>query len=310
MNDGGRLGQHRDRILDLLVSSDLLVAVHDGDDVLRYANAAYRTLFGAAVGEAVAWPEMMARNEHSGIGVQAQTDDYAKWLIAVQARRGKVPFRAFELDMKGGRWLWLTEIIDADGWMLSIGADVTVIQHGSRGRTTRRDVGVALRVARTDELTGALNRRGIINALEEVAERMPSQQRLYSLALLDLDHFKQVNDAHGHGVGDTVLVRFVDHVQSCMRRSDFLGRYGGEEFLLVLPDADAKAACALVARIRESMPGVDVPGAEAPLQLSFSAGVREVRAAQSTRDLLKWVDDALYQAKDAGRAITVVAPAS
>lgn len=307
MNDGGRLGPHRDRILDLLVSSDLLVAVHDRDDVLRYANAAYRTLFGARVGEAIAWPEMMARNERNGIGVQAQTDDYAKWLIAVQARRGKVPFRAFELDMKGGRWLWLTEIIDDAGWMLSIGADVTAIQHGSSGRTARRDVGVALRVARTDDLTGALNRRGIISALEDVAERMPAQQRRYSLALLDLDHFKQVNDAYGHEVGDTVLVRFVDHVQSCMRRSDFFGRYGGEEFLLVLPDADAQAACTLVARIRESIPAIDVPGVEVPLQLSFSAGVREVRTPQLTRDLLKWVDDALYRAKDAGRAVTVVA---
>lgn len=208
--------------------------------------------------------------------------------------------------MKGGRWLWLTEIIGADGWMLSIGADVTAIGHGSNGRTARRDVGVALRVARTDELTGALNRRGIISALKDVAERLPAQRRVYSLALLDLDYFKQVNDTHGHAAGDAVLVRFVEHVQSRMRRSDFFGRYGGEEFLLVLPDAGAQEACALVARIRDAMPAVEVPGVDAPLQLSFSAGVREVHQAQPVRDLLKWVDEALYQAKGAGRSITVV----
>lgn len=307
MDDAGRLDQYGNRIVRLLAASELLVAVHDRHDVLRYANPAFRAAFGVAPGEAIAWPDMMLRAERDGIGVLAQTSDYAKWLIAAQARRGKQAFRAFELDLKGGRWLWQSEIIDPDGWMLSVGADVSALQHGRDGRAARRDVSVALRVARTDELTGALNRRGIFAALEGVARRLPGHGREYSVVLLDLDHFKQFNDTYGHAAGDAVLVHFVRHVQACVRRSDFFGRYGGEEFLLVLPDASATAACALVARIRESLPALAWPDAPQALQVSFSAGVGEVRGARPVRELLKEVDDALYLAKRAGRAQTRLA---
>ncbi|MGV8959950.1 MAG: GGDEF domain-containing protein [Stenotrophomonas sp.] len=290
-------------MLELLTASGLLVALHDDGDVLRYANAAFRQTFDADPGEAIGWPQMMQRGEARGTGAYAHTDDYAKWLTAAQARRGKQPFRSFEVDLKDGRWLWVTEVIDAQGWMLTVASDSTRSVQGGQGRQARLDRDIALRVARTDELTGALNRRGILGVLDTLVGLLPAEGRHYALALLDLDHFKTVNDEHGHDAGDEVLQKFAQHVHTQMRRSDFFGRYGGEEFLFILPDADAAQAERLLARIRTSLPAVPV-SATATVTPQFSAGVIEVNEARLPRELLRCVDQVLYRAKDAGRACT------
>ncbi len=296
-------------MLELLAGSGLLVALFDGDDVLRYANPAFRQTFGTDPGQALDWAQMMRRNQYNPHGPVAHTDDFEKWLTAALSRRGKQHFRAFEVDLKDGRWLWVTEVIEADGWMLTIAADVTYSAHAGQERQARLDRDVALRVARTDDLTGALNRRGILDVLGDACTRLPAEQRGYALVLLDLDHFKLINDEHGHDAGDEVLRQFVQHAQSRMRRSDFLGRYGGEEFLFVLPDADAAQAAALMERIRRDMPEMESPGTGARLQPHFSAGVIAVRRARLPRELLRAVDGVLYQAKHAGRNCTVIGEA-
>lgn len=226
-DDAGRLGIHGVRLLDLLAGSGLLVALFDAGDVLRYANPAFRRTFGVEPGQAVGWAQMMRGNQDNPGGPLAHTDDFEKWLTAALSRRGKQPFRAFKVDLKDGRWLWITEVIEADGWMLTVAADVTYSAHAGQERQARLDRDIALRVARTDELTGTLNRRGILAALEDACVRLPAEGRGYALVLLDLDHFKLINDGHGHDAGDEVLRRFVRHAQSRMRPADFLGRYGG-----------------------------------------------------------------------------------
>jgi len=305
-DDAGRLGIHGVRLLDLLAGSGLLVALFDAGDVLRYANPAFRRTFGVEPGQAVGWAQMMRGNQDNPGGPLAHTDDFEKWLTAALSRRGKQPFRAFEVDLKDGRWLWITEVIETDGWMLTVAADVTYSAHAGQERQARLDRDIALRVARTDELTGTLNRRGILAALEDACVRLPAEGRGYALVLLDLDHFKLINDGHGHDAGDEVLRRFVRHAQSRMRPADFLGRYGGEEFLLVLPDTDAAQADALLARIRAGMPEIELPNTGARLTPGFSAGVIAVRQARLPREQLHVVDRALYRAKHAGRNCTVI----
>ena len=308
-DDAGRLSMHGSRLLELLADSDLLVALFDANDVLRYANPAFRRTFGIEPGQAVSWAQMMRSNQDNPNGPLAHTDDFEKWLTAALSRRGKQPCRAFEVDLKDGRWLWVTEIIEADGWMLTLAADVTYSAHAGQERQVRLDRDVALRVARTDDLTGALNRRGILGVLNDLCARLPAERRCYALVLLDLDHFKLINDAHGHDAGDEVLRQFVLHAQSRMRRSDFLGRHGGEEFLFILPDADAAQAEALMARIRADMPEMELPSTGARLKPCFSAGVIAVRQVHLPRELLRAVDRVLYQAKHAGRNCTVVGDA-
>lgn len=309
MDDKGRWEQHGARILALLGANALLVALFDTEDVLRYANPAFRQVFGLAPGEAITWAHMMRRNEALGIGPRAHTDDFEKWLTAAMSRRGKAPFRAFEVDLKDGRWLWLTEIIDADGWMLTVASDVTSSAHAGQERQARLDRDIALRVARTDELTGALNRRGILGVLDELSRRLPAEGRHYALALVDLDHFKAINDRHGHEAGDEVLQAFVQHVQAQLRRPDFFGRYGSEEFLFLLPDTRAGQAESLLAQIRAGMPEVALSACGTRVRPQFSAGIIEVRQARLPRELLHGVDRVLYRAKHAGRACTVIGEA-
>ena len=306
MDDQDRLATHGPRMLELLAGGGLMVGLFDPADVLRYANPAFRAALGIAPGETVAWAQMMRRCQAGGFGPHAHTDDYEAWLAAAMSRRGKQPFRGFELDLQDGRWLWLTETIDADGWLLAVASDVTSSAHAGQERQARLDRDIALRVARTDELTGALNRRGILDVLDDLARRLPAEGRGYALALVDLDHFKAINDRHGHDAGDEVLRQFVRHVQSRMQRSDFFGRYGGEEFLFILPDADAAQAGALMERIRDSMPEMALPASLARTTPGFSAGVVAVRQAWLPRELLRSVDRVLYQAKHAGRNCTVI----
>jgi diguanylate cyclase (GGDEF)-like protein len=160
-----------------------------------------------------------------------------------------------------------------------------------------------------DALTGLHNRR----FLEEVGMRIASQCErrgaALSVAMLDLDHFKQVNDRLGHAAGDAALRAVAQDILSDMRRTDLACRYGGEEILLLLPDCDTDGALGRVERLRERAAlarGFGVPGLA---MLTFSAGVATVPAsAETLEDAIRAADKALYAAKQAGRNRVVAAP--
>ncbi len=159
-------------------------------------------------------------------------------------------------------------------------------------------------LASRDSLTGLLARQTLQEHAEAELSRARREGKAVSLILFDLDHFKQVNDQHGHLVGDQVL-REVAHVLEQRKRSyDWAGRWGGEEFLLVLPGADTAAACAVAERIRDAVAcaPVRLPGGD-PLTVRISAGVASTDAAapRSFEDLLQDADRALYAAKRGGR---------
>jgi diguanylate cyclase (GGDEF)-like protein len=150
--------------------------------------------------------------------------------------------------------------------------------------------------ARTDPLTGAFNRRG----LEQLATWSGPPCNV-AVALLDLDHFKAINDGHGHGMGDRVLARFADTVRTCIRADDRFARLGGDEFLLVMPGVDAAQAGVLVERIRQACVAGMVL-AEAPeLRVRLSAGIATGLSSDRLDDLIHAADAALYEAKRRGR---------
>jgi diguanylate cyclase (GGDEF)-like protein len=159
-------------------------------------------------------------------------------------------------------------------------------------------------LAFTDSLTGAMSRRAILSA----AERELAQQRRHggplTLALLDLDHFKSVNDTHGHPAGDALLRGLVTRLRTQVRDSDCIGRYGGEEFLLVLPDlsVDDPSGVERVDSWRQAVAGhpFDI-GAASPLGVTCSIGVASALADETLESLIARVDAALYRAKAAGR---------
>ncbi len=155
-------------------------------------------------------------------------------------------------------------------------------------------------LALRDPLTGLANRRHVEDVLgDALAEARPC-----AVLLLDIDHFKAVNDAHGHATGDTALREVACRLAAGLRPGDLLGRWGGEEFIVVAPAADAHAAWALGERLRTGLTDTPLPGG---LRLTLSAGVALSRPGDTPASLVARADGALYRAKQAGRDQTAAA---
>lgn len=152
-------------------------------------------------------------------------------------------------------------------------------------------------MAHRDPLTGALNRAGARDLLYDGSVEAQQQGRHMSLLFADLDHFKRINDSHGHAMGDAVLVRFVEVIRAATRGQDQLVRWGGEEFLLVLPDTTLDAAAALAGKLRDAMQAAQWPIAEG---VTASFGVAELKL-ERIQDCISRADAALYRAKQGGR---------
>jgi diguanylate cyclase (GGDEF)-like protein len=156
-------------------------------------------------------------------------------------------------------------------------------------------------LAELDELTGSFNRRCIMRLLEEEITRSARLNNPCSIALIDLDFFKRINDRHGHPTGDEVLRTFAITVFANIRSIDRFGRYGGEEFLLVLPDTEPESAAHMLDRLRTIIAELDWSAFSPGMQVTMSAGVATLRADESSDTFLARADSALYDAKARGR---------
>lgn len=152
--------------------------------------------------------------------------------------------------------------------------------------------------ARTDALTGLPNRLKLNEVLASELARYQRYKTPFSLALFDIDHFKQINDTYGHQQGDQVLQQVARVVRQLIRAVDTVGRWGGEEFLLVLPETPLAGAVTTVERLRQAVAAADY-GPVGRVTASF--GVAEVRAGDDADKLLRRADTALYRAKNRGR---------
>ncbi len=154
-----------------------------------------------------------------------------------------------------------------------------------------------------DRLTNIYNRGKFDSLLEYELEQFSRYNKIFSLAMLDLDHFKNVNDTFGHQVGDDVLIRFVQIVKTLVRDSDVFARWGGEEFVLLLPHTNKGEAKIVIEKIRKT---IDEYIFETVGNVTFSAGVSESIKNDTLSSFVKRIDDALYEAKDSGRNKIVI----
>jgi diguanylate cyclase (GGDEF)-like protein len=150
-------------------------------------------------------------------------------------------------------------------------------------------------------LTLLFNRRGFYEQAEAPCRVALRHQRPLSLVLLDLDHFKSINDRYGHAIGDIVLKETSRVLTQSIRRGDIVARWGGEEFILVLPETDMDAAAEFAERIRLAIANLVIPQGDVHLQVNASFGVGQLDASQDIDTLIGVVDKALYSAKVAGR---------
>lgn len=232
---------------------------------------------------------------------------------------------AFGLPLFVGAW-WLAEALappsHSPALELGTGVLIAVVLVGMTALSVRlqrlrarlsqqkEDLAHALEqihhLAAHDELTGLANRRRMGELLEHEQRRMRRLQQPLYLALLDIDHFKAVNDTHGHAHGDAVLKTFADTVVATVRDSDVLARWGGEEFLLLLCDTDLPGAHEVVERVRravQAMPA-QAPGAQ---PVTVSIGLASHWPGQTLDETMEHADRALYDAKARGRNAVVVA---
>lgn len=213
-------------------------------------------------------------------------------LIPMFQKEGLIGF--LRLDAVGGKRAWS----DSEQHLLRVAADTLA------GALARQRLEMELRYqARHDPLTGLLNRRPFEEALARETQRAQRYGHPFALIMLDVDQFKAVNDAYGHEVGDRILEALADGVSERLREPDLLARWGGEEFMALLPETDSGGAHRLAEAIRHRVAGQEFPGVG---HLTVSLGVVEYRAHETIRDVTRRVDEALYAAKEGGRNRVVV----
>ncbi len=162
-------------------------------------------------------------------------------------------------------------------------------------------------LATHDELTGLANRRHMLTLLGECHARQSRDGTSLSIAMLDIDHFKVINDRHGHAAGDAVLKAFAESAQRVLRTTDVLARWGGEEFLLLLPGATTQRAQRTTARLRAALGETSLDNVASGIKVTFSAGLAECGSDESINACIERADRAMYTAKAKGRDRSVTA---
>ncbi len=222
---------------------------------------------------------------YSGIPVAA--GDEARWVLAFLRRRSESPPDAIDIA-------YMELIADWLGNALHQSAQKDLLQ----------------RIALTDPLTGLPNRRAAEERLQKEGARTPRDGHGFALALVDLDHFKLVNDRYGHAVGDEVLKAVARRFETGLREGDWVARWGGEEFLFVLHDCTAEDAAGIMERLAAQARAAPIQTSVGAIPMSFSAGMAAFGVNDSeTLPMLERIDHALYQAKAEGRdRINVATP--
>ena len=194
----------------------------------------------------------------------------------------------------------------------SIALNLRIQRIRERVAKQRKALADALRINRElaarDELTGLLNRRAMMELMQLEERRSQRSGRPLLLAQLDIDHFKPINDTHGHATGDRALQAFSSAVLNVVRDTDVLARWGGEEFVLMVTDTQCEHARDLLERIRVTVAAMEIPHATGTLRMTLSAGLAQHVPGQTLEHTLERADQALYTAKALGRNRVSVAP--
>lgn len=295
-------------LLDALALAPAGIALWDAQDRLRFANPWFEQTYGVRAADAPSWEQMVRRSHAERHGILIETDDIDAWIAQVRTRYRSQPVRRFESDLADGRWVWVVETLMPDGRLLMLVTDISTLKAGEVALRESRDE--AVRTAMRDPLTELYNRRYIFGRLSTLLAGSAAMRWPLSVAMIDIDHFKHINDSAGHDIGDAVLCHFAQALTRELRPMDAVGRIGGEEFLLLLPNTGLDGAALLLSRVRDLVARscgaslVPVP------RYTFSAGLAAALVDDSVDTLYRRADQALYAAKQGGRDRDQVAPDS
>lgn len=286
------------RLGEGLLNSGTMLALFAPDDSLNFASPEFVTLYDIQSGPQT-FNSIIRHCHQARVGPLIESDDIERWLAAANAKRRSRALRKFEIDMVDGRWMYAIETTFDDQWILTAVTDFTAVKHKEFNLRTARDA--AITASETDHLTGLYNRGATMKRLNAILERMQKSGQIFSIVLVDLDHFKMINDHFGHDGGDHVLVHFAACIRNVLRERDVTGRVGGEEFLFIMPGANARQARTVVERLQAHLRDQRLKLGEVNLRYTFSAGIAEWCEGKTVAGLYKEADIALYAAKAAGR---------
>lgn len=292
--------RNQNQLLDTVLNNvDALVYMKDEERRFRYANQKTAATFGLPVESIVGRldSELMPPEAADRFWEQDQqiiaTNQRLSCEVALADHRGQL--RHY--------WSVVVPWTTPDGLRAVIGLSTDITELHQLKEELQRQ-------AMTDALTAVANRRAFFRQAGQELARSRRHGLPMALIYLDLDHFKNINDCHGHPVGDTILQGFARFCQGMLRQEDLLARTGGEEFCILLPNVDLDAAHRLAERLRTALPAHDCRVPHLPeLRVSASFGVAALNATDAgLESLFARADRALYAAKERGRNATVVLP--
>lgn len=303
-----------------LESAANAIAITDRNGTIRWVNLAWTDLTGYTREESIGRsPRLVKSGLHT---VQFYRDLWEK-ILAGQVWHGEMTNRRKDGSLYQEEQT-ITPVLDGEGnitHFIAIKSDITRRKQAEAELKLAREelekanheLQSALRqqqhLARTDSLTGVHNRRYLFERAGHEFDLARRYRHPLSIIMFDLDHFKQINDTFGHAMGDQMLERMAGVARSQLRDVDLIGRYGGEEFMIVLPMTEAKQASLLAERIHKGVRSLRIEAEKGPASITLSAGVAEMShdpMDTSVDDIIRRADEALYAAKQAGRNCTMI----
>ncbi|MEW7007027.1 diguanylate cyclase [Lentilitoribacter sp. EG35] len=288
-----RAERSEQRLIDAMESLPNGFVLYDKNDRLVICNQRYRDLYAKSADLMVPgafFSEIIRKGVERGQYIEAVGRE-EEW-IAKRLKDHNNPGEPIEQKLPDDKWLRVQERRTSEGGFVGFRIDISQLKQQERKLE---------QLAWTDSLTSALNRHRFMELAGKELDRAKRHNHEMSFMLLDADHFKQINDEYGHAAGDAVLIELVKRSTKVLRAHDLMGRFGGEEFCVLLPDVDAAGAARAAERLRKAVAELPFIFEGQLIKASISIGVATLAADEGLRRLMKRADTALYQAKNAGR---------
>jgi diguanylate cyclase (GGDEF)-like protein/PAS domain S-box-containing protein len=290
--EAAALRQSEERHRALIRNASDIVAILDPDGIFIYEGSSALKVLGYRTEELVGRPLI-------GLVRPEQVAETQRLLQSILSEGGAQV--AFELEARHRDGTWRN--FEVVGKNLTEEPAIGGIVVNLRDITERKRLMAALeKLSETDCLTGALNRRGFLRLAEREFDRIRRAGRPLSIIMIDIDHFKQVNDSYGHAAGDLVLATVAEQCRTHIRKSDLLARFGGEEFIVMMSDGTPDEAHGIVERLRRAIHVARLSTIKGEVSVTASFGIACIDAsAVDLETAIRLSDEALYEAKNAGR---------
>jgi diguanylate cyclase (GGDEF)-like protein len=280
------------------------IAIFDDNNILIYCNHRFAETFNIPFDqtEGMTNRELAKHCFDTQSSVKIDAHDFDEWVKGTESRQRQQKHRYFESDLVDGSWIRFTQICLENKFIVFWGTDITEIKVAEA--QLKSAMKKYAQLAYEDELTGVKNRRAFQERATEELIRSRRYNHIVSIAVLDIDFFKKVNDSYGHASGDYVLKIFAEFFSHNIRDIDLFARIGGEEFIILLPETDAKDTFIMANRLREmlSKKVIYLEESNQNITITCSIGISQSSSKNFDLDtLMANADEALYKSKSQGR---------